>query len=212
MRSIDIKLVRGDALRISADVTLVGSRCPLLGSLERTSGAFFRRFLVGDLVDEPLCDTRVLCADESAWSNTLVLKHTSRSRVRQRAVEEIAGLLAAAHMVFRPARILILPLSCRNPESVALSTLCAIYQLHYFTETNRFTSAARADAVEYVVCDLGDVTPFERVLADEAGLLRRWFEDQLAPWAGLPFMEQLDFQRLAFSVTDLGLVGGSSGL
>ena len=162
----------------------------------------FRRFLVGDLVDDPLCDCQLLPADHTAWSNTLALTYNSRSRVRERAVGSIAGLVAAAHLVFRPERILILPLSCRNPDSVALCTLCAIYQFHYFASPFRFVSPARADAVEYVICDLNDISPYQDVLADDAGLLRRWFDDQLAPWQDLFFMEGMDFESLSFNVKD----------
>lgn len=200
MRRVKLSLVRGDARSLDADVALIGSRSRLARSVS-SNGSFFRRFVVGDLHGDPLCDCRLLASEQSTWSNTLALSYTSRPRVRERAVGSVTGAIAAAHVVFRPRRILILPLSCRNPESVALCTLGAIYQFHYFTNSFHLVSPARADAVEYVICDLEDVSPYERVLAKGSSSLWSWFDGRVAPHVGL-FARRMDFGRLAFVVTD----------
>jgi hypothetical protein len=110
-REIRLSLVQADALAIPCDVAVVGSRSPVRTALERAARNRFRSFHYGDIVGRPLCEAALLTGDSIAWTNTLALPYNSRRHVSDRQMSRVAGALVCAHNLFRPARVLLLPLS-----------------------------------------------------------------------------------------------------
>lgn len=203
VRTIDVKLAEIDAHNVKADVAIVGSRSPLVTSAERAS---YKRFQRLTLYDEQLArqviDARLLSTEKGPWSNILAISYNSRRVVSQRAVANLVGTLVAIHQLFRPSRVLMMPLSWRNEDSVALCMLAAIYQFHYYPFLQPFSPTV-LDGVEYVICSDDGLSAFRRALASDFGVVREWFDKELSRSLFMCSPCQLNYESLQFSVSTL---------
>lgn len=195
-REIRLSLVQADALTIPCDVAVLGSRSPLRARLERAARNRFRYLRYGDILGRPLCEADLLTSDQLAWANVLSLPYNSRRQVSDRQMSKVAGALLCAHNLFRPSRVLLLPLSWRNPEAVAICLLAAVYSAHYYSHLSD-TTRQGLDEAHYAICDQAGVEPFARALDQDALAVRQWFERVLAPFAGF-FVGRMDFSRVVF--------------
>lgn len=199
-RQIKLALRQGDALDLPVDVVLISSRSRLRKAAELATRNRFRAVSLGGFLGEPLFQGHLLTSDSFRWRNTLSMSYTSRKTTRERQVGRVASALVAAHNLFRPAHILLTPLSWRHPNTVATCMLAAIYMCHYYSDSVELTRS-NIDETSYTICDLREISPFSNALADDFASVRSWFDQTLAPLRDFGFgLGQMRFDKLTFDV------------
>jgi hypothetical protein len=131
---VRVEIRRADALEISADVAIIGKSPPLHKHLQELTGMFFQPF------ESPqyrgLRRITTLQSNEFTWKRIFSMHYNSR-RVKPDSLHthqlchDIYNLMTALCECYKPRTVLILPLSCRNPEIIAIATTQAIARFAY---------------------------------------------------------------------------------
>jgi hypothetical protein len=134
-KSINIQLIKGDALTRQADLAFIGSGPALTNRIERESGASFTKFSYPDWMQKKysgqldvLKRAKILSSPNYIWKYVVTLgarpSHTPR---RSYQIELIESMIVGVRHVVRPARVLFVPYHSMPQEVVILNTLSLIY-------------------------------------------------------------------------------------
>lgn len=178
---IPLQLIEGD-VRDVGDVAcvLMGQRCPLKRLVtEETSKNFVRPLQKYSNVPLPF---EVLSAPDYRWPLTLAVDFRSNNKLTfTRFFGLHLALLHALRVGPKTGSIVIMPLSARNPDYVALGTIFALWCIHYHRRSAvlGYREVRKTIPTFKIVSNVG-IQRYEAVLADDYARMWSFIESVLA--------------------------------
>ena len=173
--TVRVRLYHGDARTIVARVAVIGDRSPLRTWLEQEHGAVFEPMITRSRFLPPtLSRTKQATLASGPWQHVITVRTDVRRNRGTRLANDLSDTLDHAFKQWSPSEVVVLPLTWRDPATVAMNTLMAIWMLAYYKEL--ITRAPWADR-QFILASLDTTDGTDRyieALRNNAAAFYEW--------------------------------------
>ena len=167
--TVRVRLHRGDARTIVAPLAVIGDRSPVRTWLEQEHGAVFEPVVARSW---PSLRAPALAWQASPrsgpWRHVVSLRTNVRRQRGTKLANDLSDTLGYAIKPWAPFEIVILPLTWREPDAVAMNTLLALWLVASYSDLilggpwpdPQFTLASLDGTDRYIEALRNDATAF----------------------------------------------------
>ena len=191
-RLVNLRLIVGDARDVSARLVVFGQRNPLRAWLESRGCGFESVKLGRGRV------TACFCSPGEPWQQAVAVKarigHVSATRIS----DDLANVLGWALGRWPADEIILVPLSWREPDTVAFNMLLALWQVGF--SARRINGWEQLDT-SFTIASADSVEPFLYWLRDDCREMRKRVARVLQPYRWFFGRAATEFERMGFALT-----------
>ena len=161
--TVRVRLHSGDARTVVAPMAVIGDRSPLRSWLEQEHSAAFEPMITRSRFLPPtLPRTKRATLASGPWQQVITVRTDVRRNRGTRLANDLSDTLDQAFKQWSPSEVVVLPLTWRDPATVAMNTLMALWMLAYYKEL--ITRAPWADR-QFILASLDTTDGTDRYIA-----------------------------------------------